>query len=454
MVLKKLAQFVTRPLLDVPNLPGGFVGDIIEQGLEDLSSPLGIASAALIPVTGGASLGLRGAGAQAARLATRGAAETAVGGAAGYTARRVSEELPEDTNPALRLAATLGAGAIGGGVTAAGANRALLAASPAPRGRMPRSGVKTDKAVATDVASFISDVKRKAIPASRLFDKSESAKIGDVVQFGDKYYRLKPSGVYRPSTKYYDQFGRFERIYLGPQPGISNTTRLDPDRIARGRSALLSRIDMEARRGGLDDETATVGADFIRALPDEYVESLGSSFFAGSFESELAGFYNPSNSIINIMKAPSANDPGRTIAHEVTHHIHQFLSPAQAKKLARQWERSVKPEFDRYVASQEKLLKSLKDQGMPQAQISKAMTEAAQKVPYRVRGGYNEWLAEVVTDKAARESLLKRNPDLRQPVNQIKQVVVDMMISLRNAILGYDPDAAERIFRKISDWSK
>lgn len=108
---------LTSPLVDVPNLPGGIVGDVVEAGLEDLSSPLGIASAALIPVTGGASLGLRGAAGTAARLGTRLAAEGAVGGVAATAAREVNERLPEDTPGLLRgglaLAAGVGAGAAG-----------------------------------------------------------------------------------------------------------------------------------------------------------------------------------------------------------------------------------------------------------------------------------------------------------------------------------------------------
>lgn len=115
-----LIRRLTSPLVDVPELPGGFVGDIIEEGIESTSSPVGLLSAALIPVTGGASLGLRGAAGAGARLATRIGAEAAVGGAAGLASREVSERLPEDTPGALRFAASLGAGVAAGGATAVG----------------------------------------------------------------------------------------------------------------------------------------------------------------------------------------------------------------------------------------------------------------------------------------------------------------------------------------------
>src|SRR5690606_27248178 len=38
----KFFSRLTCPLVDVPNLPGGIVDDVVEAGLEDLSSPLGI----------------------------------------------------------------------------------------------------------------------------------------------------------------------------------------------------------------------------------------------------------------------------------------------------------------------------------------------------------------------------------------------------------------------------
>ena len=128
-----LSGFVRRistPLVDVPNLPGGFVGDIVEQGIESVTSPIGLVSTALIPVTGGASLGLRGAAGVAARLGTRAAAEVAAGGAAGKAAEVAGEKL-KDAPGALRLAGTLGAAVAAGGVTGVAASRALRGGSEA-----------------------------------------------------------------------------------------------------------------------------------------------------------------------------------------------------------------------------------------------------------------------------------------------------------------------------------
>lgn len=107
----------------MPDLPGGKVGEIFETGLEGLSSPIGIASALLVPVTGGASLGLTGAAGFGARVGTSLAAEAVVGGLAGNAAQQVNERLPEDTPGIIRLAASLGTGAVVGGGAGVAARR-------------------------------------------------------------------------------------------------------------------------------------------------------------------------------------------------------------------------------------------------------------------------------------------------------------------------------------------
>lgn len=88
-------------------------------------SPVGLASTILAPVTGGASLGLRGAGAVAARGATRLGAELAVNAGAAGAGRLVEEALPEDS-PGWARAAAMMVGAVAGG---AATSRAISRAS-------------------------------------------------------------------------------------------------------------------------------------------------------------------------------------------------------------------------------------------------------------------------------------------------------------------------------------
>lgn len=132
----RLLSRLLDPLVDVPELPGGILGDIAERGIEELSSPLGLASAALVPFTGGTSLGLRGIGGIAAKAATRGLSEVAIGGVASTAASEVSSRLPEDLPGPLKFAAALGAGVVGGvgtssAITRLGGKAATRASSAA-----------------------------------------------------------------------------------------------------------------------------------------------------------------------------------------------------------------------------------------------------------------------------------------------------------------------------------
>lgn len=128
---KAVLSRLTTPLVDVPDLPGGAVGNFIESGLESVTSPIGLAATVLAPVTGGTSLGLTGLAGTAATVGTRLAAEAAVGAAAGAATKKVNEVLPENTPGAVRALASLGAGAVTGGGLATGINRASRAAAGA-----------------------------------------------------------------------------------------------------------------------------------------------------------------------------------------------------------------------------------------------------------------------------------------------------------------------------------
>lgn len=100
---------------------------------DTLLSPVGLASVALAPVSGGTSLGLRGAAGAAAKLSTRLLPEVAVSAAATGAAKIAGEALPEDASPMARFAVGLGAGILGGGAAAGGIRAALPAAKAIER---------------------------------------------------------------------------------------------------------------------------------------------------------------------------------------------------------------------------------------------------------------------------------------------------------------------------------
>ena len=140
----------------------GGIGDFIEQGIEDTLSPVGLLSAALVPVTGGASLGLRGAAGVGARLATRAAGEVAVGAASGFAGRKVGEAIPEDAPGVLRIGGALLGGAVAGGITSSGIRRAvgseIIQMNPRQLQQVIQSTSSTPEAA--ELATLISKAKR------------------------------------------------------------------------------------------------------------------------------------------------------------------------------------------------------------------------------------------------------------------------------------------------------
>lgn len=117
------ATKISEPLIDLPDLPGPL--NLIEEGIEELSSPIGLAATALAPITGGTSLGLTGLTGLAARGATIAAAEVLVGGAAVAASSAVNDRLPENTPAALRLIANLGVGIGAAGAVSTGIRRSI-----------------------------------------------------------------------------------------------------------------------------------------------------------------------------------------------------------------------------------------------------------------------------------------------------------------------------------------
>ena len=109
-----------------PKLPGG-IDKPIRFALDQVVSPLGLALTAAAPITGGASLGLKGALGGVARFGTRLLPEAGVAAAATVGGKAVGALIPEDAPAPLQLGGTLLGGLLGA-VTAAGAVRGLVRA--------------------------------------------------------------------------------------------------------------------------------------------------------------------------------------------------------------------------------------------------------------------------------------------------------------------------------------
>lgn len=452
---RKALGFAARPLVDVPTLPGGRVGRAVEQAVEGSTSPIGLLSVALLPVTGGTSLGFAGTGGLAARLATRAGAELATSAAGGLAAEEVAKRV-QDSPGVIKYGAPILAGLAGSGGVAAGLNRAALRLEPGQQfgfaSRPPSTAVPPEM----DFAAL-----KKSLPKMTL--KTVGPEPPMYVQ-GGKIYESLPDNVRR-------------QVYEGPEVGVLNQYRPDPGRIKRGADALISRVAMEARLGRLPAETVRPSVQFARSLPDEYLRNLGSSYTSLP-SARLAGRYSPDTSIMTIFSDTLANSPSAaegTIIHEVAHHLQQFVTDKEYQAIQNTWKETTKPRYDQYLDG---LREIASDYGLETrkfddpveiksrlANIRGATTSSApntswttaststsdlaneamgrvgdleRQFTYAERGGVNEWFAEQL-----------RGAELSRQSGAVPSSLSKFMDKTRSIISGYEKQAAPNVLRRM-----
>lgn len=161
-------------------------------------SPVGLASTIAAPVTGGASLGLKGAAGAAARVATRAGGELAVNAAANLGGKAVEAALPEDTPGWVRAGAMLVGAAAGGG--AAARQIGIMAGTTASR-----AAARAELQSASQGIDSAFGVPYKYLPNlddfSKVTDGFEQSQIGTdvvgkVLRAGNKLIGASPASSY------------------------------------------------------------------------------------------------------------------------------------------------------------------------------------------------------------------------------------------------------------------
>ena len=242
---------------DIKNLPAP-----LEFAVENLLSPVGLASLALAPVTGGASIAGRvglGAALASKPLAVRGgidlagriASDLAISGVGNLAAKGTSKAL-EDADPRLRTLASLGAGLAAGGLSGAGLSKAV------------RPSIATKGTVAS-VAQFRADKTLPQAPNIAQLAGSMSGKMPDFDLETGKYARdfmaTKSAGPKRLFDKLVDPSAAI-RTQIG-KAGVSARQATD-----RGNEFAV--LDWQAAKYPLltntikvNDKGAFIGADGV-----------------------------------------------------------------------------------------------------------------------------------------------------------------------------------------------
>ena len=286
---------------------------------------------------------------------------------------------------------------------------------------------------------------------------SKDAKIGDIMRpyKGGKQYQLVSKDPIH-----------FEAVpYPGPQPGVANIARIEEigqlgpaaatTYPATGAQAFKNRLRLEVSKG-LDPTAAADATEFIDSLPANLLDELISSFRNVIDEAtaarmpgiapgmSVAGFYDASRTMMTIMQnvVNRSAEPSRTIIHELFHHIEQFIPNEQIVLLRNQWIDDMADNGDRVIQSAENILK----------QGTGRLTDAeriAIKKAYRYEGGFPEWIAEVMTDKAMRD-ILQEIPEYRNLLQRIFDQLEAIAIGTMNFLLRKGrTDEAEKIYQDI-----
>lgn len=359
-----------------------------------------------------------------------------------------SSLLPEDMDPLARMGLELAAGAAGGlaGERLAGVS-SVARATPVPQQQWAAQTVPRAIEMIKKHEGYID---LRGVPYT---DLELPTTPGTVFRMTGEQAQARGIGTRAqgPATFIVHDDGEIARLYDMPSPGVQNEMRKDPLNIARGRDALLSRLDMESRLGRIPEQTAAWGRAFVDALPESYLADLGSSFVKsidpievrgaarGAMES-VAGLYDDANIIVKLSKSvlEKSHDPARTIIHEVSHHLEQFVSPGDATALVKQYGRELRSKgrsalsnyqdslgrVGEIIASanenaggiEGQIARTLKERGYNDAlaiasqgqlggtpfgeSLRQAMSQAAQdqRVAYRYTS-FQEWFAENLADK-------------------------------------------------------
>ena len=258
--------------------------------------------------------------------------------------------------------------------------------------------------------------------------------------------------------------------------------------VATGKEALIGRIRLEVSKG-LDPDVGAGATKWIKMLPDEYLDDLGSSYLKGQPAQGLAGLYRPgriiggerSHSVIEIAKniankrtflRPEYPESHKTIIHEVAHHLEDFVSPGDAARLKKQWKRD-------FASNGKTVLEVIrKNRGIKRAGLDDVLTkdehlklseayrfwkveeegkrwihpETGAKMSEDVieRTIFSEWFAEVLTDKALRDIYMKV-PFYRNIIEKVLAKIKVMAEATRKFIaevLGRGDDA-EKVYQKL-----
>ena len=217
----------------------------------------------------------------------------------------------------------------------------------------------------------------------------------------------------------------------------------------RGRQALEDRLKVEVEERGLDPKVADATKEFMGLFPDKYLAELGSHYYDGARippdlmggATNATGFYEPMQALIGIAReGVSTSKRGKRVpAHEIGHHLENFVPPKDYTDLQKAYEADrakTLPDLQKRIAKLE---------GDPQRV---AELEDLQAQGYRYES-FHEWFAENVVDRGMRD-IYPDDPAQRTLIQRVVRTIREVLKRIETYFTGKQrQDLIEEVYGKL-----
>lgn len=287
------------------------------------------------------------------------------------------------------------------------------------------------------------------IPASKGYGLSvnEAANLRrNLKNAQERATKVKPSG---PTLK----------MQEGPGRPAGRVGEAQPIEIKRGRQAIEDRLKVEVEERGLDPKVAEATREFLGLFPDKYLAELGSHYYAGKRipadlvdgATNATGFYAPMDALIGIAReGVSTSRRGKRVpAHEIGHHLENFVPPKDYTELQKAYE----ADKAKTQPGQQRKLESLQRQ-------FDAATEAGEKTRlgteiedlqaqgYRYES-FHEWFSENVVDRGMRD-IYPEDPVQRTLIQRVVRTIREVLKRIETYFTGKQrQDLIEEVYGKL-----
>lgn len=208
------------------------------------------------------------------------------------------------------------------------------------------------------------------------------------------------------------------------EPYVGNIDKVRKD-IKRGVDSIMSRLDLEMKKGDLDKYDHTAIKMFLDRINPAMLEDVGLSIYK---HGDSQGQFDFLNSIVTIFRDNLHKETGfeRTAIHEIWHSLSRYLPDSYIKKVNKLYE----AERDLYIKKVKKISDALNVKGFLPERTNEWTANN-----YRYKN-IDEWFVETMTDKSQeliQSDLIRRYGTIPERVIEFgKDIFRSMITAVQN----------------------